>query len=62
MQVLLPLIRDVAGLNLITYLRIMTQPLLIAFSTCSNAAALPANLTATEKAQTHPVPGLFLAA
>lgn len=48
--VYLPLIKGVAGLNLKTYLRIMTQPLLIAFSTCSSAAALPANLTATEKA------------
>lgn len=47
--VYLPLIRGVAGINLKTYLRVMAQPLLIAFSTCSSAAALPANLTATEK-------------
>lgn len=47
--VYLPLIRGVAGVNLKTYFRVMTQPLLIAFSTCSSAAALPANLTSTEK-------------
>lgn len=45
-----PLIKGYAGLNIKTYLRIMAQPLLIAFSTCSSAAALPANLTATERA------------
>jgi DAACS family dicarboxylate/amino acid:cation (Na+ or H+) symporter len=47
--VYLPLLKGVARVNLKTYFRIMTQPLLIAFSTCSSAAALPANLTATAK-------------
>lgn len=47
--VYLPMIKGVARMDLRFYFRIMTQPLLIAFSTCSSAAALPANLTATEK-------------
>ena len=45
----LPLLKGVSKLSLKDYFRIMAQPLLIAFSTCSSAATLPANLDATEK-------------
>ncbi len=47
--VYLPLIKGVAKVSLKDFFRIMSAPLLVAFSTCSSAAALPANLDATEK-------------
>lgn len=47
--VYLPLVKGVGRLNMRTYFRIMAEPLIIAFSTCSSAAALPANMDATEK-------------
>ena len=39
----------VGRISISSYLKIMSQPLLIAFSTCSSAAALPANMNATER-------------
>jgi len=44
-----PVLKYVGRISFVSYLKIMTQPLLIAFSTCSSAAALPANMTATER-------------
>ncbi len=47
--VYLPLLKGVGRVRLKTYFRLMAEPLLVAFSTCSSAAALPANMDATEK-------------
>ena len=44
-----PVLKYVGRISFVSYLKIMTQPLLIAFSTCSSAAALPANMAATER-------------
>ncbi|MCW7753260.1 dicarboxylate/amino acid:cation symporter [Desulfobotulus sp. H1] len=47
--VYLPLLKGAGKFPLVTFFKVMSQPLLIAFSTCSSAAALPANMAATEK-------------
>jgi len=44
-----PVLKYVGRISFVSYLKIMTQPLLIAFSTCSSAATLPANMAATER-------------
>ena len=44
-----PVLKYVGRISFVSYFKIMTQPLLIAFSTCSSAAALPANMAATER-------------
>lgn len=44
-----PVLKYVGCISFVSYLKIMTQPILIAFSTCSSAAALPANMAATER-------------
>ena len=44
-----PALKWVGRISIFSFLKIMSQPLLIAFSTCSSAAALPANMNSTER-------------
>jgi len=45
----LPVVGLYGGVNLKTFFRIVSTPLLLAFTTCSSAAALPANMEATRR-------------
>lgn len=45
----IPLVTLYGGINLKTFFRIVSAPLLLAFTTCSSAAALPANMAATRR-------------
>lgn len=47
--VYLPLVKIFTGVPLSTYFRVMSAPLLLAFTTCSSAAALPANMAAARR-------------
>lgn len=47
--VLVPLMRVVAGIPMKTFLRHIFEPWLVAFTTCSSAAALPANFEAARR-------------
>ena len=46
---LVPLVRVVTGIPMMTFYRGIFEPWLIAFTTCSSAAALPANLNAARR-------------
>lgn len=45
----LPLIKGVVGLSPITFFKAVLEPVLIAFTTCSSAAALPTNLQSVRR-------------
>ncbi|MGE4470045.1 MAG: dicarboxylate/amino acid:cation symporter [Desulfovibrio sp.] len=45
----LPLVVGVARVPLKTFLRVMLEPLLVAFTTCSSAAALPVNIRSVQR-------------
>lgn len=47
--VYLPLVKICTKVSLKTYFQIMSAPLLLAFTTCSSAAALPANMNAARR-------------
>lgn len=47
--VYIPLVKKCSKLTLKEYFKIMAEPLLLAFTTCSSAAALPANMRAANK-------------
>ena len=47
--VYIPMVTVYGRVNLKVFFKIITTPLLLAFTTCSSAAALPANLEATRK-------------
>ena len=47
--ILIPLVRGVTGIKVMDFLRGIFEPWLVAFTTCSSAAALPANLDAARK-------------
>lgn len=47
--ILLPMMRFIAGISIKNFLKIVFEPWLVAFTTCSSAAALPANLEAAQK-------------
>lgn len=46
---LVPLVRVVTGIPMMTFYRGIFEPWLVAFTTCSSAAALPANLNAARR-------------
>lgn len=46
---LVPLVRVITGIPMLTFYRGIFEPWLIAFTTCSSAAALPANLNAARR-------------
>lgn len=46
---LVPLVRVVTGIPMMTFYRGIFEPWLVAFTTCSSAAALPANLSAARR-------------
>ena len=46
---LVPLVRVVTGIPMMTFYRGILEPWLVAFTTCSSAAALPANLNAARR-------------
>ena len=46
---LVPLVRDVTGIPMLTFYKGVFEPWLVAFTTCSSAAALPANLNAARR-------------
>ena len=48
-MILLPLVRIATGIPIMTFLKGIFEPWLVAFTTCSSAAALPANLNAARK-------------
>ena len=48
-RILLPLVRFTTGMSIVTFLKGIFEPWLVAFTTCSSAAALPANLNAARK-------------
>ena len=47
--VYLPVVRGYGKVKLSDFFRIMAEPLLVAFTTCSSAAALPANMLAARR-------------
>lgn len=47
--ILVPLVRVLTGIPMMTFYRGIFEPWLVAFTTCSSAAALPANLNAARK-------------
>jgi DAACS family dicarboxylate/amino acid:cation (Na+ or H+) symporter len=47
--VYLPLVKTFSKVSFKTYFRILAEPLLLAFTTCSSVAALPANMRAARK-------------
>ncbi len=47
--VYVPLLKFVVGLPIMRFLKGMMEPLLVAFTTCSSAAALPTNMASAEK-------------
>ena len=47
--ILLPMVRIITGIPIMTFLKGIFEPWLVAFTTCSSAAALPANLNAARK-------------
>ena len=47
--VLIPMVRFVTGVPVMTFLKCIFEPWLVAFTTCSSAAALPANLNAARR-------------
>lgn len=47
--VYLPMVSIYGGVSLKDFFRVISAPLLLAFTTCSSAAALPANMNATRK-------------
>ena len=47
--ILIPMVRFVTGISVMTFLKGIAEPWLVAFTTCSSAAALPANLNAARR-------------
>ena len=47
--ILIPMVRFVTGIPVMTFLKGIAEPWLVAFTTCSSAAALPANLNAARR-------------
>ena len=47
--ILLPMVRWMTGIPIMTFLKGIFEPWLVAFTTCSSAAALPANLNAARR-------------
>ena len=47
--ILIPMVRIMSGIPVMTFLKGIFEPWLVAFTTCSSAAALPANLNAARK-------------
>ena len=47
--ILIPMVRFITGIPVMTFLKGIAEPWLVAFTTCSSAAALPANLNAARR-------------
>lgn len=47
--VYIPLVKGITGMSIKDYFRIMSEPMLLAFTTCSSAATLPVNLRAARR-------------